>query len=94
LVWHDCRSGDNCVRLYLLLFKSANAFLLDWNCFGVVVLPFIIGIAMESGRSEKINEMFLEFTRNLAETVATGTPVSKGIINMRKKRPWRIKSTC
>ncbi|MBS3077071.1 type II secretion system F family protein [Candidatus Pacearchaeota archaeon] len=52
---------------------------------GVVALPFIIGFAVESGKSEKINEMFLEFTRNLAETVSTGTPISKGIINMRKK---------
>ncbi|MBU0907814.1 MAG: type II secretion system F family protein [Nanoarchaeota archaeon] len=52
---------------------------------GVGVLPFIIGLAIESGRSEKINETFLEFTRNLAEAVSTGTPISKGIVNMRKK---------
>ena len=32
-----------------------------------------------------MTEMFLEFSRNLAESVATGTPISKSIINMRKK---------
>src|SRR3989338_5718187 len=29
--------------------------------------------------------MFLEFSRNLAESVNTGTPISKSIVNMRKK---------
>ena len=53
--------------------------------FGTVALPFVIGIALEGTRDEKINEMFLEFSRNLAESVATGTPISKGIINMQHK---------
>ncbi len=54
-------------------------------CLGVAALPFIIGMAMENKKEQKINETFLEFSRSLAETVATGTPISKGIINMRKK---------
>jgi len=53
--------------------------------FGVVALPFIIGLAIENKKEQKINEMFLEFSRNLAESVSAGTPISKGIINMRKK---------
>lgn len=52
---------------------------------GVVALPFIIGMAIENKKEQKINEVFLEFSRNLAETVATGTPISRGIMNMRKK---------
>ncbi len=52
---------------------------------GVAALPFIIGFTMENKEEQKINEMFLEFSRNLAESVATGTPVSKAIINMKKK---------
>lgn len=52
---------------------------------GVAALPFVIGLALENKREQKINEMFLEFSRNLAESVATGTPISKGIINVKKK---------
>lgn len=50
-----------------------------------VSMPFIIGITFENKRDQQIGEMFLEFSRNLAESVATGTPVSKSIINMRSK---------
>lgn len=52
---------------------------------GAGALPFVISIALENKKEQKINQMFLEFSRNLAESVATGTPVSKGIINVRKK---------
>ncbi len=51
----------------------------------VLFLPFVIGIILENKKEQEISESFLEFTRNLAESVATGTPVSKSIINMRKK---------
>lgn len=53
--------------------------------FGSLALPFIIGLSLESKKDEKINTMFLEFTRNLAESVAAGTPISKAIVNMKKK---------
>jgi archaeal flagellar protein FlaJ len=52
---------------------------------GVAVLPFIISITFENQKEQKLNEMFLEFTRNLAESVAAGTPISKGIVNVKKK---------
>jgi len=51
----------------------------------VLVLPFVWEIIAQNKREAKINEMFLEFSRNLAESVNTGTPISKSIINMRKK---------
>jgi flagellar protein FlaJ len=53
--------------------------------FTVAALPFIIQIVLESKREQEINAMFLEFSRNLAESVTTGTPISKSIINMRTK---------
>ena len=49
------------------------------------VLPFIINLMVTNKREEQIGEMFLEFSRNLAESVNTGTPISKSIVNMRKK---------
>lgn len=53
--------------------------------FVALTIPFIIDLVVENRKEEKINEMFLEFSRNLAESVTTGTPVSKSIVNMRKK---------
>ncbi|MBS3091268.1 type II secretion system F family protein [Candidatus Pacearchaeota archaeon] len=51
----------------------------------VAAMPFMLDLIVESRRDEEINEMFLEFSRNLAESVSTGTPVSKSIVNMKAK---------
>ena len=53
--------------------------------FLVALAPFMLDLMRESKREEEINEMFLEFSRNLAESVVTGTPISKSIINISKK---------
>lgn len=47
--------------------------------------PFVAEIAMRNKKEEQISEMFLEFSRNLAESVTTGTPISKSITNVSKK---------
>ena len=49
------------------------------------VLPIILKIMMENKINAEKEEMFLEFARNLVESVKTGTPISKSIINMRNK---------
>lgn len=51
----------------------------------VVVIPFLAGLIVESRAEKDKNERFLEFTRSLAESVKTGTPVGKSIINMSSK---------
>src|SRR3989344_3111846 len=51
----------------------------------VIALPFIVSLITESTREEELNRMFLEFSRNLAESVVTGTPISKSIVNVSKK---------
>lgn len=51
----------------------------------VVALPFVMGVVLQSREEEQKAEMFLEFARNLAEGVSTGTPVSKSIINMKNR---------
>jgi len=51
----------------------------------IVCLPFFVELVTENKKEQMINEMFLEFSRNLSESVNTGTPVSKSIINMSKK---------
>lgn len=51
----------------------------------VIAFPFVISLILENKKEQKVNEMFLEFSRNLAESVNTGTPVSKSIVNMKNK---------
>jgi flagellar protein FlaJ len=51
----------------------------------VGVLPFITAFLTEVGREKGKEEMFLEFARNLVESVKAGTPISKSIINVGKK---------
>lgn len=71
-----------------LIFFGDNANLsLFLSGIGVlaIVLPFILDMVLESKNEEEINTMFLEFSRNLAESVNMGTPVSKSIVNMANK---------
>ncbi len=51
----------------------------------IAVLPFIVTVIIESSKEKEKNEMFLEFSRNLVESVKAGTPISKSIINLRNK---------
>lgn len=51
----------------------------------IAVLPFIFSIALESKIEIENNEMFLEFSRNLAESVKSGTPISRSILNVKSK---------
>src|SRR6056297_1803271 len=51
----------------------------------VTALPFIFRMINETRISEEKEEMFLEFSRNLVESVKTGTPISKSIINIANK---------
>jgi archaeal flagellar protein FlaJ len=52
---------------------------------GVILLPFVVDLVLSGRKEEEINKMFLEFSRNLAESVNTGTPISKSIVNMKGK---------
>ncbi len=49
------------------------------------ILPFFISILTESESEKEKDEKFLEFSRNLVESVKTGTPISRSIINIRDK---------
>ncbi|MEK6820602.1 MAG: type II secretion system F family protein [Nanoarchaeota archaeon] len=51
----------------------------------ISVLPFVFSLILESSREKENNEMFLEFSRNLAESVKAGTPISRSIMNLREK---------
>ena len=47
--------------------------------------PFIVSLMLESSKEKENNDMFLEFSRNLVESVKSGTPISRSIINLRYK---------
>lgn len=49
------------------------------------VLPFFLSIFAETEAEKEKDERFLEFSRNLVESVKTGTPISRSIINIRDK---------
>jgi archaeal flagellar protein FlaJ len=68
------------------LFRSTKLFFLILG-IGVLVgvLPFVISLINETRVENEKEEMFLEFTRNLVESVKTGTPISKSIINLKDK---------
>jgi len=65
-------------------------FFLVGIALGVGALPFVVGIVIENKSEQEINNMFLEFTRNLAESVSAGTPVSKSIVNMKNRNYGRM----
>lgn len=56
---------------------------------GVLIItgPFVFTTIRETTIATEKEEMFLEFTRNLVESVKTGTPISKSILNV-KHRPY------
>lgn len=68
------------------LFRSTDLFFLILG-IGVIsgVLPFVISVINETKEEVEKEEMFLEFTRNLVESVKTGTPISKSIMNLKDK---------
>ncbi|RMD67520.1 type II secretion system F family protein [Candidatus Pacearchaeota archaeon] len=70
--------------LFLLDKPNVLVFILG-IAFAIGFIPFVVDISVESKRVQKVNEMFLEFARNLAESVSTGTPVSRAIVNMKNK---------
>ena len=85
--WIGIIAGALILIVDLIFFlKDRNLFLfLIGIALGIFVFPFVIGIIFENKREENINQMFLEFSRNLAESVTTGTPISKSIVNMRNR---------
>ena len=74
------------VLLSYLFFKSSDIFyFIVGICFVIAGMPFFIKIVLEGSREREIEAMFLEFARNLVESVKAGTPISKSILNIRKK---------
>ncbi len=71
---------------FLLFFQQKSLFLfIAGIAVAIVSLPFLASTVIESGREKEKESMFLEFTRNLVESVKAGTPISKSIVNVKDK---------
>jgi len=68
-----------------ILSETKLFFLLLGSGFLVGLAPFVFSIMHENRVAIEKEEMFLEFSRNLVESVKTGTPISKSIINVKDK---------
>lgn len=53
--------------------------------FLLMIVPFFVTFMMLQLRQQERDDKFLEFTRDLVEMVRSGTPISKSIINLRKR---------
>ncbi len=53
--------------------------------FLVALAPFVFSIMHENKVASEKEEMFLEFSRNLVESVKAGTPISKSILNVKDR---------
>lgn len=53
--------------------------------FFIAGFPFFISLILESRTSKEKERMFLEFARDLVESVKAGTPISRSILNVRGK---------
>jgi len=51
----------------------------------VALLPFLISFLLGEGRQKEKDEKFLAFSRDLVETVRSGTPISRGISNLKNR---------
>jgi len=69
----------------IFFFNDKIFFFLIGIALVVLALPFVAGIIIETNLEREKNERFLEFSRNLAESVKSGTPIGQSIINMRSK---------
>ncbi|MDD5012562.1 MAG: type II secretion system F family protein [Candidatus Nanoarchaeia archaeon] len=89
--WIGIIAGLVVSGLSFLFQGSRFFFFILW--FGIIigVAPFVLTTIQQTRVTTEKEEMFLEFTRNLVESVRTGTPISKSIVNM-KKKPFGVLS--
>lgn len=51
----------------------------------IAILPFVLDLILVQGEQKEKEEKFLFFVRDLVENVRSGTPVSRSIMNLKKR---------
>jgi archaeal flagellar protein FlaJ len=65
-------------------FKNLFYFIIVLS-FIVAVMPFLLALMFSLARQREKEAKFLEFTRDLVESVKSGTPINKAIINLKTR---------
>ncbi len=89
--WTGIGLGLAIIAISFLLFGTRFFFFLLGIGFLIATSPFVFSVIRENNISTEKEEMFLEFARNLVESVKTGTPINKAIVNVRNK-PYGVLS--
>ncbi|MEK6898334.1 MAG: type II secretion system F family protein [Nanoarchaeota archaeon] len=81
------------IIIILSLFFMGTRFFFVLMGTGILVgiTPFVFSLINEARVESEKEEMFLEFARNLVESVRAGTPISKSITNI-KDKPYGVLS--
>jgi flagellar protein FlaJ len=83
--WFGIISGLVLIAISFFFMKTQFFFFI----FGVGVIvgisPFVFSVIQENRIETDKEEMFLEFARDLVESVKSGTPINKSIINSKDK---------
>ncbi len=83
--WVGIITGAVIIAASLFFIGTDLMFFLAGIGIVIAVLPFILAVMKESRVSLEKEEMFLEFARSLVESVKTGTPISRSIMNIKNK---------
>lgn len=78
-------AGTVVLILSLLLLGTQFFFLVAGIGLIMIASPFMFTLMTESRVAGEKEEMFIEFARNLVESVRAGTPISKSIVNVKDK---------
>ena len=80
------------IVIAISLMFAGTKFFFFFMGIGVIigVSPFVFSMINENRIENEKEEMFLEFARNLVESVKTGTPISKSIVNVKNKYYGRL----
>jgi len=83
--WIGILLGLVIIGISFLFYGQGIFFFIVGVGFLLGVAPFVFSTIRETTIMSEKEEMFLEFARNLVESVKTGTPVSKSILNVRNR---------
>ena len=71
---------------FIFIFKNRPLFYFIFGIsFIIAGFPFFLFLIFETNKMMEKELMFLEFSRNLVESVRAGTPISRSILNIRTK---------
>jgi flagellar protein FlaJ len=85
LHWIGICVGIALVLLALPLRETRYFFFLVGLGVLIAFSPFVFSLVRESNKEAEKEEMFLEFSRNLVESVKSGNPINRSILNVKNR---------